>query len=107
MFAASSAKLSFICFAISRRTRPKEAPSHRTVQHLRLLKDPEPRLRRLLVQSRDLYRGLNQRLSVSQGTEIVATVLISDVRTNFSIAQVQPDTLRGDLHKGDSALLIH
>ncbi|MSU23060.1 MAG: hypothetical protein EXS32_04470 [Opitutus sp.] len=49
---------------------------------------------------------LGQRLSVSQGTEIVATVLISDVRTNFSIAQVQADTLRGDLHKGDSALLI-
>lgn len=49
---------------------------------------------------------LGQRLTVSQGTEIVATVLISDVRANFSIAQVQPDTLRGVLQKGDSAVLI-
>lgn len=49
---------------------------------------------------------LGQRLSVSQGTEIVATVLISDVLANFSIAQVQPDTLRGVLQKGDSAVLI-
>jgi septal ring factor EnvC (AmiA/AmiB activator) len=49
---------------------------------------------------------LGQRLTVSQGTEIVATVLISDVRANFSVAQVQPDSLRGVLQKGDSALLI-
>lgn len=49
---------------------------------------------------------LGQRLSVSQGTEVVATVLISDVRTHFSIAQVQPDTLRGVLQKGDSAVLV-
>ncbi len=49
---------------------------------------------------------LGQRLNVSQGTEIVATVQISDVRANFSIAQVQPETLRGVLQKGDSALLI-
>jgi len=49
---------------------------------------------------------LGQRLNVTQGTEIVATVLISDVRANFSIAQVQPDTLRGVLQKGDSAVLI-
>ncbi len=49
---------------------------------------------------------LGQRLTISQGTEIVATVLISDVRANFSIAQVQPDTLRGVLQKGDSAILI-
>lgn len=49
---------------------------------------------------------LGQRLHVSQGTEIVATVLISDVRTNFSVAQVQPDTLRGVLQKGDLAVLI-
>ena len=49
---------------------------------------------------------LGQKLSVSQGTEIVATVLISDVRPNFSIAQVQPDTLRGALQKGDLAVLI-
>ena len=49
---------------------------------------------------------LGQRLTVSQGTDVVATVLISDVRTNFSVAQVQPDTLRGVLQKGDLALLI-
>ena len=49
---------------------------------------------------------LGQKLAVSQGTSEVATVLISDVRTNFSVAQVLPDTLRGVLQKGDSALLI-
>jgi hypothetical protein len=49
---------------------------------------------------------IGQKLEVHQGTDIVATVLISDVRTNFSIAQVQPDTLRGVLQKGDLALLI-
>lgn len=49
---------------------------------------------------------VGQRLSVSQGTEVIATVLISDVRSQFSIAQVQPDTLRGVLQKGDTALLI-
>lgn len=49
---------------------------------------------------------LGQKLTVSQGTSEVATVLISDVRTNFSVAQVLPDTLRGVLQKGDSALLI-
>jgi septal ring factor EnvC (AmiA/AmiB activator) len=49
---------------------------------------------------------IGQRLNVSQGTEVVATVLISDVRANFSIAQVEPATLRGVLQKGDSALLI-
>jgi hypothetical protein len=49
---------------------------------------------------------IGQKLEVHQGTDIVATVLISDVRTSFSIAQVQPDTLRGVLQKGDLALLI-
>lgn len=49
---------------------------------------------------------LGQKLTVSQGTEVVATVLISDVRANFSIAQVLPETLRGVLHKGDSAVLL-
>lgn len=49
---------------------------------------------------------VGQKLSVSQGSDVVATVLISDVRANFSIAQVLPDTLRGVLHKGDSALLV-
>ena len=49
---------------------------------------------------------LGQKLAVSQGIDEVATVLISDVRTNFSVAQVLPDTLRGVLQKGDLAVLI-
>ena len=49
---------------------------------------------------------LGQKLTVSQGTAEIATVLISDVRTNFSVAQVLPDTLRGVLQKGDSAVLL-
>lgn len=49
---------------------------------------------------------LGHRLQVNQGNAIVATVVLSDVRTNFSVAQVQPETLRGVLQKGDSAVLI-
>jgi hypothetical protein len=49
---------------------------------------------------------LGQRLNVSHGTEPAATVLISDVRTNFSVAQVQPDSLHGVLQKGDLAVLL-
>jgi predicted RNase H-like nuclease (RuvC/YqgF family) len=49
---------------------------------------------------------LGQKLTVNQGTDVVATVLISDVRPNFSIAQVLPDSLRGVLQKGDSAVLL-
>ncbi len=49
---------------------------------------------------------VGQRLTVSQGTAVVATVLISDVRANYSVAQVLPDTLRGVLQKGDPAVLI-
>jgi hypothetical protein len=49
---------------------------------------------------------VGQKLTVSQGTDVVATVLISDVRNNFSIAHVLPDSLRGVLHKGDSAVLL-
>jgi hypothetical protein len=49
---------------------------------------------------------LGQKLTVSQGADEVATLLISDVRTNFSVAQVLPDTLRGVLQKGDLAVLI-
>lgn len=49
---------------------------------------------------------LGQKLSVNQGPDVVATVQISDVRSNFSVAQVLPDTLRASLQKGDSALLI-
>ncbi|MBP6506952.1 MAG: hypothetical protein KA257_05250 [Opitutaceae bacterium] len=46
-----------------------------------------------------------QLLRIQRGTEILARVLISDVRETQSIAQVQPDSLRGALHKGDLALL--
>lgn len=49
---------------------------------------------------------VGQRLTVSHGTAAVATVLISDVRANYSVAQVLPDTLRGVLQKGDPAVLI-
>lgn len=51
---------------------------------------------------------VGQKLEVSQGqgTPVAATVLISDVRANFSIAHVLPDSLRGVLHKGDLALLL-
>jgi hypothetical protein len=48
----------------------------------------------------------DQRLAIRRGTETLATVLISDVRDNFSIAQVEPASLRGALRKGDSAILI-
>lgn len=49
---------------------------------------------------------VGQKLQVNQGTNIVATVLISDVRAHFSVAQVQPDSLRGVLQKGDLAVLV-
>jgi hypothetical protein len=49
---------------------------------------------------------VGQQLAVSQGTAVVATVLISDVRPHFAIAQVQPDTVRAVLQKGDLAVLI-
>lgn len=50
---------------------------------------------------------LGQKLAVNQGPAEVATVLINDVRPNFSIAHVLPESLRGVLQKGDSALLLH
>lgn len=46
-----------------------------------------------------------QRLIVRRGTETVAEALISDVRSSVSIAHVRPDSLRGVLHRGDSAVL--
>lgn len=49
---------------------------------------------------------VGQRLEVSQGGTVVATVRISDVRLHFSVAQVQPETVRAVLQKGDLALLI-
>ncbi|WP_414663101.1 hypothetical protein [Horticoccus sp. 23ND18S-11] len=49
---------------------------------------------------------VGHKLSVTQGTAEVATVLISDVRLHLSVAQVLPETLRGVLQKGDLAVLI-
>ena len=49
---------------------------------------------------------LGHRLNISQGNSVVATAVISDVRAQFSVAQVQPESLRGVLQKGDSAVLI-
>ncbi len=49
---------------------------------------------------------VGQRMTISQGQNVVATVVISDARANFSVAQVLPETLRGALQKGDSAVLI-
>lgn len=48
---------------------------------------------------------INQRFAVRSGSELIASVRISDVRSQFSIAQVEPDSLRGVLHKGDLAIL--
>lgn len=48
-----------------------------------------------------------QQLAINDGTDRFAELLISDVRPGFSIAQVHPDSLRGILHKGDSAILTH
>ncbi|QYM80549.1 hypothetical protein K0B96_08065 [Horticoccus luteus] len=49
----------------------------------------------------------NQTLTICRGTEILAQVQISEVREHFSIAQVQPDSLRGTLQKGDTALIAN
>lgn len=49
---------------------------------------------------------LGQKMTVSQGTSEVAIVQLSDVRANYSVGQVLPDTLRGVLQKGDLAVLI-
>lgn len=46
-----------------------------------------------------------QQLLIQRGTDVLARVLISDVRDHYSIAQVRPDSLRGALHKGDLAVL--
>jgi len=48
---------------------------------------------------------LGQRFALRSGSDLLATVVISDVRSQFSIAQVEPDSLRGVLHKGDLAIL--
>ena len=48
---------------------------------------------------------VGQEFTLSRGTEILASALISDVRQNFSVAQVRPNSLRGALQKGDLAVL--
>jgi hypothetical protein len=49
---------------------------------------------------------LGHRMTVGRGPAVLATVELSDVRENFSVGQVQPESLRGVLQKGDSAVLI-
>lgn len=49
--------------------------------------------------------GLNQKLLVRRGTDIIATVLTSEVREDLALAQVEPSSLRTALRKGDSVLL--
>ncbi len=46
-----------------------------------------------------------QKMDIRRGTKLLATVQISDVRKNYSIAQVTPDSLRDTLQKGDVATL--
>lgn len=48
-----------------------------------------------------------QKMLIERGTNVLATVLISDVRENYSIAQVSPDSLRGTLQKGDLATITY
>lgn len=48
-----------------------------------------------------------QELQVLRGTQPVATVHISDVRENYSIAQVVPSSLSGALQKGDVASILN
>ncbi|WP_148218135.1 hypothetical protein [Opitutus terrae] len=55
----------------------------------------------------DRGAAVGQRLVIKSGTETLAEVLISDVRNLLCIAQVRPDSLRGVLHKGDSAVLTN
>ena len=47
----------------------------------------------------------SQKMAIRRGTKQLATVQISDVRENYSIAQVRPDSLRDSLQKGDTATL--
>ena len=46
-----------------------------------------------------------QTMDIRRETKQLATVQISDVRENYSIAQVRPDSLRDTLQKGDVATL--
>ncbi|MCC6414768.1 MAG: hypothetical protein IT582_02530 [Opitutaceae bacterium] len=46
-----------------------------------------------------------QKFLLQRGTDTLGVALISDVRARHSIAQVDPQSLRGALHKGDSAVI--
>jgi len=48
---------------------------------------------------------LNDQLLLRRGTSDVARVQISDARPRFSLAQVLPDTLKGQLQTGDLVVL--
>lgn len=51
--------------------------------------------------------ALSQELLVRRGPEPVARVQISDVRENYSVAQVLPNSLQGSLQKGDAAMVVN
>lgn len=46
-----------------------------------------------------------QIMQIRRGTDTLATVRISDVHPQYSVAQVLPDSVQGALHKGDLAVL--
>lgn len=47
----------------------------------------------------------NQRFEIKRGLDVLATVEISDLTENYSVAQVLPETLSGNLRKGDAAII--
>ena len=47
----------------------------------------------------------NQTMQIRRGQDTLATVRISDVHPQHSVAQVLPDSVQGALHKGDLAVL--
>ena len=47
----------------------------------------------------------NRRMTLSRGTERLAMVEISEVANHYSIAQALPESLSGNLRKGDAAAL--
>lgn len=49
--------------------------------------------------------GVGRLLMLRRGTNTVAYVRISDARPNFSVAQVLPDSLKGQLQPGDFVVL--
>lgn len=47
----------------------------------------------------------NQRFEIKRGVDVLARVEISDITENYSVAQVLPETLSGNLRKGDAAII--